>query len=626
MKKILTLLMAVFTATQTLNAQRELHSKIESVKVYTQGAEIYRTAKVQLKQGKNAFKILGLSANLDPKTIQVDGKGFTILSVRHEKDFIKKNTPEKVMALMEKQALLKDSLNMVTMRHSILENEKNLLLKNMNVVGEQGISGSEYQGAITFFTEKFEANTKKIFQVNKDLKELSDQHNLISKQIEALTNKTEEPSSAIHLVIKSDNEINTEFSLHYALSDAGWFPAYDIRAINTESPISITYKARVFQNSGIDWKDVDITLSSGNLESTGTAPKLNPYFLGGENHKISGTIPERVSGYVLDETGLPLPGTTVLIKGTTIGTPTNAEGHYSIQVPNGYNQLVFRFLGYITKELPINKSHINVNMEPDILELGEVVVTGYGAKKSSAFPSSIDSVSLSEKAQGIQTTRASSTFKRSNPIPINLINYQTTFEYKVDVPYSIPSSGIPATIDIQTVESEVDYIYSSSPKVREKTYLVAELSNWKELKLLDGESNLYFENSFIGKSIIDTTTGKDTLSVSLGSDEGIIVNRDRLKEFEQNKFFSNKKREERKFRITVVNTKDQAITINVFDQIPLAATNDYKVDIIDIAGAQLNKETGLLMWKLELKPGEKKTLDFAYTIECPKHLDLDAEL
>lgn len=82
--------------------------------------------------------------------------------------------------------------------------------------------------------------------------------------------------------------------------------------------------------------------------------------------------------------GLPLPGVTVLVKGTTTGVSTEADGSYKIQVPDQGATLVFKFLGYVTQEMKVGtQSVINVSLQPDVMSLAEVVVTGYGTRDRS---------------------------------------------------------------------------------------------------------------------------------------------------------------------------------------------------------------------------------------------------
>ncbi|AKD54651.1 SusC/RagA family TonB-linked outer membrane protein [Spirosoma radiotolerans] len=91
-------------------------------------------------------------------------------------------------------------------------------------------------------------------------------------------------------------------------------------------------------------------------------------------------VASTVTGRVLDETGSPLPGVTVVLKGTTTGTTTNAEGVYTLSVPDGNATLTFSFIGYTTQDVAVNnRSTVDVRLVPNATELNEVVVIGYQA-------------------------------------------------------------------------------------------------------------------------------------------------------------------------------------------------------------------------------------------------------
>lgn len=100
-----------------------------------------------------------------------------------------------------------------------------------------------------------------------------------------------------------------------------------------------------------------------------------------------------VSGVVTGASdGLPLPGVNILIKGTTTGVSTDANGNYSISVPAN-TTLVFRYLGFITREVAVgNQSVLNVSLQEDVQELGEVVVVGYGSTVKKEVTGSIASI------------------------------------------------------------------------------------------------------------------------------------------------------------------------------------------------------------------------------------------
>ena len=99
-----------------------------------------------------------------------------------------------------------------------------------------------------------------------------------------------------------------------------------------------------------------------------------------------------VSGVVKDENGEPLPGATIIEKGTQNGTITDAEGNYSLSVDNNAT-LIVSFIGYITEEVGVGaKSRIDLTMRLDVKSLGEVVIIGYGEQKKASVLSAIDKI------------------------------------------------------------------------------------------------------------------------------------------------------------------------------------------------------------------------------------------
>lgn len=98
-----------------------------------------------------------------------------------------------------------------------------------------------------------------------------------------------------------------------------------------------------------------------------------------------------VKGVVTDEDQLPMPGVNVVIKGTTAGTITGGDGAYSIQAADG-DVLVFTYIGYTTEEVTVSGNSINVNMSPDLIGLGEIVVVGYGTQRKEAVTGSVASM------------------------------------------------------------------------------------------------------------------------------------------------------------------------------------------------------------------------------------------
>lgn len=115
---------------------------------------------------------------------------------------------------------------------------------------------------------------------------------------------------------------------------------------------------------------------------------------------------QTVTGTVSDETG-PLPGASVLVKGTTNGTQTDFDGNYAINVTDNNAVLVFSYIGFKTVEVPVNgQTTINLTLEEDAAALDEVVVTGYGAQSKRDVTGSVSTVDVDELTAVPATTFA----------------------------------------------------------------------------------------------------------------------------------------------------------------------------------------------------------------------------
>lgn len=144
------------------------------------------------------------------------------------------------------------------------------------------------------------------------------------------------------------------------------------------------------------------------------------------------------------------------------------------------------------------------------------------------------------------------------------------------------------------------------------------MKDWDNLNLIEGEANVYFENSFVGSTYLDPSSLLDTLEISLGKDERIVVERKKLKDFEERRFFGSKTRESLSFEISIRNTKSESIEIIIQDQIPVSTDESIKVSHKELSGGELNEQTGMITWRLKLAANEVKKLRLNFEIEYPK--------
>ena len=156
-------------------------------------------------------------------------------------------------------------------------------------------------------------------------------------------------------------------------------------------------------------------------------------------------------------------------------------------------------------------------------------------------------------------------------------------------------------------------------------YLIGKLSNWYKADLMDGEANIYMENSFVGKSTINTQQCKDTLDISFGIDNNISVNREKIRDFSETQFMGSNKKETFAWKLTIRNNKACAAKVKLFDQVPVSSVKDFQVEPLELSGGTLNPVTGKIQWTINLQPNETKQVIVKYSVKYPKSRNLVIE-
>jgi len=589
-------------------------SKVQKVVVFLNSAQVTRTATVNVTGGTSTITFTNLSPGIDVQSIQVHANGeFTILAVKYELNFLNLQVKQKsVEDLQAQQKLIQDKIAIQNSLLAVDEQEEAMLLKNQVISGANtNLEILKLQQALDFQTARLTEIKKKQQSVNAQIAVLNTELQKYNMQIAEINKGRSTTTGNILVTVSSKIALQSEFTLSYVVNNASWFPTYDIRAKNVNSPISIAYKANVSQQSGEDWKNIKLTLSTGNPTISGSKPEITPYFLnfGMYNAGPTGSI-TKVIGRLTDRSGSALPGAAIKIKGTSIGTVADAAGNYTIQIPPGNQTLVFTYIGYETAERAANTSVINVALTEQAHELNEVVVTGYGTQ-------------LWGKVAGMAVTTARLNGKdyedKTMPVAMQQIENQTNIEFNIDNPYSIPSDGKQYLVEINQIDLPATYQYEVVPKLSTDVFLTAQLTDWSKYNFLSGEANLFFEGTFIGKSLIDTRAVTDTLNLSLGVDKNIAVTRTSQKDLTEKQSFGSNKKETRNWLIDVKNRKNQPINLLVEDQIPVSQNSAIEVETQDISGGTPDKESGKIAWNLKLNPADEKKIQLKYQVRYPKN-------
>ncbi len=404
--KNLTLLFVLFPFALLANAEKPLPSKIEKVTVYLEGASIERTSSVNLLSGENTFVFNNLSPDIDENSIQISGLGdASVLSIVFNIDFLeKKEASQEYQSIENLLKTFQQQKNEIENEIAGYNEELQLLQKNQRINSDAtNLSVEMIKEMSNYYRNRVTEIKNAIYKQQLLLAELhktiADHQNELLK----LDDSKKEQRGEITLKLNAQKPANLVLKFKYNIKNAGWFPLYDIRATNTSSPIEFSYKANVYQQSGTDWDNVNVVLSTGDPNTNNIKPELFPKYLNFNNRSYASTTPVRskgykynptirkVSGTVYGDTGLPLPGVNVIIVGTSTGTQTDFDGNYTLDI-QGSRELTYSYVGFETETLPIYSSTMNVTLMVGSA-LDEVVVTGYyGA--------------LSGKSAGVQVSNA----------------------------------------------------------------------------------------------------------------------------------------------------------------------------------------------------------------------------
>lgn len=599
----------------------KLETSIEKVTVFLQGAQIIREGTINIPKGKSLLTVESLSPYIDGKSLQVSGEGdFTIISVNHRLDYLDEmKKDKKVDSLQKRLENLDHQIAENKSRLEILKEKESLLDKNKDLSGEKSSpSLDQLKQAINFYDKELSDIKKEAISVHERIKDLKLKKLRIDREIADVKQLKNTGSGKIEIRVQAKNQAKAHFNISYLVSNAGWFPNYDVRAKNVNTPIQLSYKADVYQNTGVDWDNVHLRFSNANPNESGVAPELSTWYLNYPRNtiyttKITGKPDpsvHSVSGTIISaDDGLPLPGVNIMVKGSTVGSISDFDGNYQLTLPNDSKYLIFSYVGMKTQEVPITNTNINIALEADNAVLEEVVVTGLGK-------------SLSGKSAGVQINEAPREAKR---IITNAIEQQTTTEFEVKEPYSIKSNAEKLKVDLSKNEIQSEYEYYAAPKLDNDAFLIARITDWGQYNLLEGEANLFFEDAYVGRTILEAGALNDTLALSLGRDQNIVIERKKVEQYSRRRMIGSNKVESREFEIIVLNKKSQPIQLFLNDQIPVASINDIEVEATELSGGKLNERTGEITWKLNLEPGEQKTLKFGYEVKYPKREKLILE-
>jgi uncharacterized protein (TIGR02231 family) len=563
MKKILyaaLFIPALLNAQSTIPSQN-IQSKVESAILYLDGAELTQKKSISLNPGRNLIVFTGITPKLVSKSVQITASGdVSILSVSDKINYLSltKENP-KVKQLRDSLELIGDNISQLIYEKEAYTTEKTMINTNHDLSGkDKVVSVVELKAAADFYRSRIKEINVEILKLDKKIETNQQLATRLQMSLNDMRGIDNDPTAEVELLINNNGaaKINSDVEVKYVVANAGWVPTYDLIAEDINKPIELKYKAKVFNNTNVDWNDIKIKLSTGDPMKNASKPELKTWYL-------------------------------------------NYSSQYSNQAyqNNMYN-------GNITN---------NSNNSND-LQLQEQ----YNAPAAQTIDKLYSSMELKKEAEKKRNQKTNITYEE-----IQISELSAEFDIKQN--YSIPSDAKPYLVDVTSYNLPATYKHFCVPKTEKEAFMLARITGWEELNLVEGTANVYFGGTYVGQSYINPRSVDDTLDLSFGRDKKIIVTRTKLKDFNKDKVSGNNRKATFSYEMVVKNNRKSPVTLELNDQLPVSQNNDIVVENIELSKAELDPATGKLKWNMTLQPDETKKVILTFSIKYPRNQNINLD-
>ncbi|MBV8326437.1 DUF4139 domain-containing protein [Chryseobacterium sp.] len=261
-------------------------AKVNAVNVYKSSAELQNTVNVSLPAGNSEVVITNISDEIVEKSIQINtnNKNISILSAQYrdsyQSNYFERNNPT--------GKRIKDSISILenlTMKIGIERqtNEKTLELLDKNqalLVGSNTSSVAQLMQLTEYYKTKRNEISIAQLDINKKYNEATLKLENLKNRLKSSLNSEENSSDGvIVLKLASSASGNAKIDIGYLAENVFWEPFYEVKGTKLTEPLDITFKAKVKQDTGLDWKDVKLSLINGRSSRNNNAPTMHPWFL-----------------------------------------------------------------------------------------------------------------------------------------------------------------------------------------------------------------------------------------------------------------------------------------------------------------------------------------------------------
>ena len=538
-------------------------SRISAVTVYADRAVVTRTATIAVPAaGPLEIVFANLPASLVEPSLQVSGRGTaqtTILDVTARATYLDFTPNEWVKALEDELRGLQKQRRGLDDRGKLLDEQRASL-----VHAETALTSPANKDAarptLEDLTKLLGFLGEQRSKLVADAAALDEQREALQAKIDAAQQQLNELRGARGRTVKhvtvrlaAASPGQLDLALSYAVPGASWTPAYDARLRADERAVELAYFGVVRNGTGEDWKAVALTLSTARPSLGGGAPELPAWIV---------------------DVARPMP-----------------------------------------TDLPVMSNFVS----SDKLRIrGSAGGVTLGAKALAFGPTESNYLAQAGAPAMQDAAVASATVESA----------ATSATFKITTPVTLPADNTTQKVAIATARLAANLQFQATPKLSETAFLSAYVTNTSDYPLLAGAVNTFLDDTFVAASSLKTVMPGEKFELALGADEGIAIKRKLVNRFAEDTGLTSKyRRVTYEFLVTVTNNKKTAEKVVFKDTIPVSRDEKIEVKLLAPAERDLGtkeapkeisrEEDGKLVWRLNLKPGEKRELPLKFSIEYP---------
>lgn len=271
------------------------NAHLQRVTIYLQGAHLYYQENVNLVAGNNEFVFESISPSINTASLQASSKGGVVMDVKHqlkyrEKPIVTRKYDMEIRQVTDSLDALRFDLKNISNKMQVLTTEKNMLLNNQLIRGQSANDSLPLlKEAMSFLRDKLnniydlELKWEKTKAVSdRLLARLNDRHAELLRLQSGEDNGSQvntRPVNQVVVSVYSETAGSSVISFNYYIRQASWVPLYDLQASSATNAFQLKYFANVVQQSGIEWKNVPLTLSTSNPDENNSKPSLSPWMI-----------------------------------------------------------------------------------------------------------------------------------------------------------------------------------------------------------------------------------------------------------------------------------------------------------------------------------------------------------